>query len=63
VPLAAVKLNASGKDVVRVIDLAHGARVTEVPVTTGLQVDDYIEVDKGLSGNEVVIVETNKTSG
>ncbi len=63
VPIAAVKQNASGQDVVRVIDLARGGRVTEVPVTTGLSVDDYIEVDKGLTGNEVVIVETNQTSG
>jgi multidrug efflux pump subunit AcrA (membrane-fusion protein) len=63
VPIAAVKENGSGQDVVRVIDLAHGGRVTEVPVKTGLAVDDYIEIDSGLTGNEVVIVETNQTQG
>jgi multidrug efflux pump subunit AcrA (membrane-fusion protein) len=63
VPIAAVKQNGSGQDVVRVIDLAHGGHVTEVPVKTGLSVDDYIEVESGLKGDEVVIVETNQTKG
>jgi multidrug efflux pump subunit AcrA (membrane-fusion protein) len=62
VPIAAVKQNGNGQDVVRVIDLAHGS-VTEVPVKTGLSVDDYIEVESGLRGDEVVIVETSTTKG
>jgi len=63
VPIAAVKQNGAGQDVVRVIDLLHSGRVTEVPVKTGLTVDSYIEVDSGLKGNEVVIVETSQTKG
>jgi multidrug efflux pump subunit AcrA (membrane-fusion protein) len=63
VPIAAVKQNGSGQDVVRVIDLAHGGRVAEVPVKTGLSSGDYIEVERGLTGNEVVIVETSTTKG
>ena len=63
VPIAAVKQNGAGQDVVRVIDLAHGGHVTEVPVKTGLSVDSYIEIESGLRGNEVVIVETDQTKG
>jgi hypothetical protein len=63
VPIAAVKQNGAGQDVVRVIDLLHGGHVTEVPVKTGLSVDSYIEIQSGLRGNEVVIVETSQTKG
>jgi hypothetical protein len=63
VPIAAVKQNGTGQDVVRVIDLAHGGHVSEVPVKTGLSVDSYIEIQSGLTGNEVVIVETSTTKG
>ena len=63
VPIAAVKQDGSGRDVVRVIDLAHAGHVTEVPVKTGLSVGDYIEIESGLKGDEVVIVETNQTKG
>jgi multidrug efflux pump subunit AcrA (membrane-fusion protein) len=63
VPIAAVKQNGAGQDVVRVIDLVHGGHVTEVPVKTGLSVDSYIEIQSGLKGNEVVIVETSTTKG
>lgn len=63
VPIAAVKQNGLGQDVVRVIDLAHSGHVTEVPVKTGLSVDSYIEIQSGLKGNEVVIVETSTTKG
>ena len=63
VPIADVKQNGAGQDVVRVIDLAHAGHVTEVPVKTGLSVDSYIEVQSGLHGNEVVIVETSQTKG
>ena len=48
VPIAAVKQNGTGQDVVRVVDLAHGGRVTEVPVTTGLTEGSYIEITSGL---------------
>lgn len=59
VPIAAVKQNGLGQDVVRVIDLSHGARVTEVPVTTGISDSSYIQIDSGLSAGQVVIVETD----
>ena len=36
VPIAAVKQNGSGQDVVRVIDIEHKGKVTDVPVQTGL---------------------------
>jgi hypothetical protein len=62
VPIAAVKQNGSGEDVVRVIDLEHGGKVTEVKVQTGLTEGSYIEVSKGLKGNESVIVETDEES-
>jgi multidrug efflux pump subunit AcrA (membrane-fusion protein) len=60
VPIAAVKQNGSGQDVVRVIDLAHGGKVKEVEVQTGLTEGSYIEVSKGLRGDETVIVEVDK---
>jgi hypothetical protein len=63
VPIAAVKQNGAGQDVVRVIDLVHGGRVHEVAVKTGLSSGDFIEVESGLTGNEVVIVETSTTKG
>jgi len=63
VPIAAVKQNGLGQDVVRVIDLAHSGRVTEVPVRTGLSDSSYIEIDSGLTAGEVVIVETDQTTG
>ena len=59
VPIAAVKQNGEGQDVVRVIDLDHGGKVTEVPVTTGLSEGSFIEVTQGLKGDEVVIVEVD----
>jgi multidrug efflux pump subunit AcrA (membrane-fusion protein) len=62
VPIAAVKQNGAGQDVVRVINISTG-HVTEVPVKTGLSVDSYIEIESGLRGNEVVIVETDQTKG
>ena len=62
VPIAAVKQNGAGRDVVRVLDLDHGGKVTEVPVTTGLSEDSYLEVRKGLTAGQVVIVEVDKKS-
>lgn len=60
VPIAAVKQNGVGKDVVRVIDLAHGGKVTEVPVVTGLTEGSYIQVKQGLHVGETVIVQANQ---
>ena len=60
VPIAAVKQNGSGVDVVRVIDLANGGRVTEVPVTTGLTEGSYIQITKGLHLNQLVISQVNQ---
>jgi len=55
VPISSVKQNGSGQDVVRVIDVDHGGKVTEKPVVTGLTEGSYIEITKGLTGNETVI--------
>ena len=55
VPIAAVKQDGSGNDVVRVIDLAKGGAVTEVPVTTGLTEGSYIQITKGLQLGQLVI--------
>ena len=60
VPIAAVKQNGTGVDVVRVIDLNHRGKVKEVPVRTGLTEGSYIEVKKGLKGDETVIVEVDQ---
>ncbi len=60
VPIAAVKQNGSGVSVVRVINLAEGGRVTEVPVTTGLTEGSYIQITKGLRVGETVVVQVNQ---
>jgi len=60
VPIAAVKQNGAGKDVVRVMDLDHGGKVTEVPVTTGISEGSYIEVRTGLKGGEVLVVQVDE---
>ena len=60
VPIAAVKQNGSGQDVVRVIDLANRGKVREMPVQTGLTEGSYIEIKKGLTGRETVIVEVDQ---
>ncbi len=60
VPIAAVKQNGTGQDVVRVIDLHSRGKVTEVPVQTGLTEGSFIEVTKGLKGDETVIVEVDQ---
>jgi len=59
VPIAAVKQDGLGHDVVRVIDLDHGGRVTERPVRTGLADSSYIQIQTGLTEGQVVIVETD----
>ncbi len=62
VPIAAVKQNGAGEDVVRVIDLAHGGRIREVRVKTGLSEGSYIEIQSGLRANQVVVVEVDQGS-
>ncbi len=63
VPIAAVKQNGAGNDVVRVIDLANGGRIHEVRVTTGLSEGSYIEIKSGLRARQVVVVQLDKGSG
>jgi biotin carboxyl carrier protein len=63
VPIAAVKQNGLGQDVVRVIDLSQRGHVTEVPVRTGLADSSYMEIDSGLTAGQVVIVETDNGTG
>jgi multidrug efflux pump subunit AcrA (membrane-fusion protein) len=60
VPIAAVKQNGSGADVVRLIDLPTG-KVREVKVTTGLSEGSYIEIKSGLNAKQVVVVEVNQS--
>jgi multidrug efflux pump subunit AcrA (membrane-fusion protein) len=61
VPIAAVKQNGTGQDVVRVIDLNVGGKVRDVPVQTGLTEGSFIEIKKGLKGDETVIVEVDES--
>jgi hypothetical protein len=56
VPIAAVKQNGLGQDVVRVIDLNTG-HVTELQVRTGLSDSSYIQIESGLTAGQVVIVD------
>ena len=44
----------------RVIDLNPGGKVRDVPVVTGLTEGSYIEIKKGLKGDETVIVEVDQ---
>ena len=60
VPIAAVKQNGLGVQVVRTVDLAGGNKVIELPVSTGLTEGSYVEITKGLTGNEKVIVDVNQ---
>ncbi len=57
VPIAAVKQNGLGKDVVRVI--RPGGRITEALVTTGLSEGSYIQVKSGLRLGQTVVVQTD----
>jgi multidrug efflux pump subunit AcrA (membrane-fusion protein) len=59
VPIAAVKQNGVGANVVRVIDRKSGT-VTEVPVTTGLTEGSYIQITKGVHFGQTVIVEVDQ---
>jgi hypothetical protein len=62
VPIAAVKQNGTGQDVVRVVLLARGGRIVDVPVTTGLTEGSYIEITRGLHAGQTVVVEVDKNS-
>ncbi len=59
VPIAAVKQDGTGQDVVRTVSLARGGRVTDVPVTTGLTEGSYIQITGGLHLGQIVIVQVN----
>ena len=41
----------------RVVSLAKGGRITEVPVTTGLTEGSYIQITGGLRLGQLVIVQ------
>ncbi len=62
VPVAAVKQNGSGVDVVRVIDLSRGGRVVEVPVKTGLTEGSYIQIKSGLRRSDQLVIAGGSTS-
>jgi multidrug efflux pump subunit AcrA (membrane-fusion protein) len=59
VPVAAVKQNGTGADVVRVIDRRSG-KITDVRVTTGLTEGSYIQVKNGVQVGQTVIVEVDQ---
>ncbi len=60
VPIAAVKQSGLGRDVVRVINLADGGRVSDVRVTTGLTEGSYIQIKSGLHLGQTVVVAVNQ---
>jgi hypothetical protein len=62
VPIAAVKQNGTGQNVVRVVQLSHGGRIVEVPVVTGLTEGSYIEITRGLHAGQTVVVEVDQNS-
>jgi Calx-beta domain len=62
VPISAVKQNGSGANVVRVINLDQGGRVTEVLVRTGLTEGSYIQIKSGLHLNQLVISGADQSS-
>jgi len=62
VPIAAVKQQGSGASVVRVVDLKHGGRITEVPVITGMTEGSYIQISGGLHLDQVVLVQVTPSS-
>jgi opacity protein-like surface antigen len=60
VPVAAVLQNGSGQDVVRLVELSHGGKIREVPVTTGLTAGSYVQITGGLHAGQVVLVSINQ---
>ncbi len=61
VPIAAVKQNGTGHDVVRVV-LGRSGRIVEVPVTTGLTEGSYIEIKRGLRVGQTIVVQVDTSS-
>jgi hypothetical protein len=59
VPIAAVKQNGQGVDVVRV--LGTSGAVSEEPVTTGLSEGSYIQIESGVSLGQTVIVQSDQS--
>jgi len=59
VPIAAVKQNGVGADVVRVLDRKSG-KVSEVHVVTGLSEGSYIQVKNGVQAGQTVIDQVNQ---
>ncbi len=56
VPIAAISQDATGNDIVRVVD--PDTRVaSDTPIVTGLQEGSFTEVVSGLSGGEVIIID------
>lgn len=60
VPIAAVKQNGTGQDVVRVV--AARGQIIEVPVSTGLTEGSYIQIKRGLHVGQRVVVEVDQSS-
>ena len=56
VPVAAVLQDGQGNDVVRVV-LSDGT-TTQVRVEVGLSEGAFVEITEGLTGSELVLVET-----
>lgn len=59
VPIAAVKQNGVGTDVVRVV--GPGNQLSEVPVVTGLSEGSYIEIKSGLSIGQTIVVQSDQS--
>ena len=57
VPIAAVKQNGTGADVVRLI--GRSGHITEVRVTTGLSSGSYIQIKRGLRIGQTVVVQSS----
>ena len=60
VPIAAVGLNEEGEESVTVVDIESKV-LSSVVVETGLQEGSFIEIIDGLEGNEVVVVEVERS--
>jgi hypothetical protein len=60
VPIAAVKQNGLGVNVVRVI--GPSGRITEVRVKTGLSEGSYIEIKRGLQLGQTIVVQSDSSS-
>lgn len=59
VPIAAISQDGTGNDVVTIIDVDNGNQYAIRQIVTGLQEGSFTEVVSGLSGGELVVVETD----